>query len=412
MPQFYDHSVQSSAEGSAEISLKDANNNVQFVVVNGISMTGESGTSFIANWSLLTLVQGFLAAGRYTPSSHHVEQLPRVSITSPNATTNLRNPTSVTVGWSREWLRWDGRTYTDTYPSGYSEASPLSYAVMYSDDNGATWRYMQDNSAATPGVRPSNPGNLISSASATPSYTWATPERHVPSRDVSDPRGGVPRHAAAPLRVPPVPRVHPEGLMANERVGQRGLSLIEAMITLVLLTIGMAVFYELMISASRAGMFTESRNDLAVISERVVNTIQTEVTQSRLIFEDNAVGAGYRTLFVERPPAGDDRLDEQPDADHRRQQQHLRPGPRAQRDRESHGEQPPRRATVGTGVGAVRSRRERGHGRRELPRGSVPVSVLLSENRANAELRRDSATTWTSFRPRARSWPTTCSSTA
>ena len=180
LPLFYDHSVQTSAEGSAEVSLKDASNNVQFVVVNGISMTGESGTSFIANWSLLTLVQGFLAAGRHTPAAYHVEQLPRISITSPNATTNLRNPSSISVGWSREWLRWDGQSYTTAYASGYSETSPLSYAVMYSDDNGASWKYMQDNSAATPGTRPTNPGNLISAAGAAMSYTWATPAATFP----------------------------------------------------------------------------------------------------------------------------------------------------------------------------------------------------------------------------------------
>lgn len=90
----------------------------------------------------------------------------------------------------------------------------------------------------------------------------------------------------------------------NEKKGERGLSLIEVLITLALLTIAMAAFYEMMIGASRAGMFTESRNDLAVIGERAVNSIQTELSQSKLVFENNAIGTGYRTLFTAGLPSG------------------------------------------------------------------------------------------------------------
>jgi hypothetical protein len=186
LSSFYDHSVQSSERGSALLSLADANNNAQFVAVNGISMTGQSGTSFIANWSLLSLIQSFLAAGRYNSPSlaGHVTQVPRVKITSPDASTELTNPSSVAVGWSREWLRWDGRSYTTAYPSGYSESSPLAFAVMYSSDNGATWRYMQDGSVAVPGERPSNAALLISAtdidAVHTYTYNWSTPSGSFP----------------------------------------------------------------------------------------------------------------------------------------------------------------------------------------------------------------------------------------
>jgi prepilin-type N-terminal cleavage/methylation domain-containing protein len=85
---------------------------------------------------------------------------------------------------------------------------------------------------------------------------------------------------------------------------QRGFSIVEVMAVLLLLTVAMAVIYEMMISASRAGMFSESRNDLTLISERSVNTIQTEISQSKLIFEENAIGTGYRTLFTAGMPAG------------------------------------------------------------------------------------------------------------
>jgi hypothetical protein len=180
---YYNHSVQTSDDGSAFLSLAGSGDNVGFVSVNGISMTGESGTSFIANWSLLTLIQGFLTAGRYNPSNafaNHVEQVPRISITSPNATTNLTNPSAIGVGWTREWLRWDGQSYTAAYPGGYAESTALSYAMLYSADNGATWKYMQDDSPATPGVRPASGAYLISSGSATPTYSWSVPAASFP----------------------------------------------------------------------------------------------------------------------------------------------------------------------------------------------------------------------------------------
>jgi hypothetical protein len=104
-----------------------------------------------------------------------VEQVPRVTITSPNATTNLNDPATISIGWTREWLRWDGQKYTPSYANGYSESSALSYTTLYSADNGTSWFYMQDNSAATPGVRPGSGTVLISTASATPTYTWSTP---------------------------------------------------------------------------------------------------------------------------------------------------------------------------------------------------------------------------------------------
>jgi hypothetical protein len=68
--------------------------------------------------------------------------------------------------------------------------------------------------------------------------------------------------------------------------------------------VAMALFYDMMIGASRAGMFHESRNDLLVISQRTVNSIQTELSQSKFVFEENSLGTEYRNLFVAGLPAG------------------------------------------------------------------------------------------------------------
>jgi hypothetical protein len=82
------------------------------------------------------------------------------------------------------------------------------------------------------------------------------------------------------------------------RTAERGFSLLEATVTLLLLLITLALFYDMILGATRSGMFAESRNDLSAIGQRVVNGIQKEINQSRLIFEENALGSGYRDLLV------------------------------------------------------------------------------------------------------------------
>src|SRR5262249_35046202 len=88
----------------------------------------------------------------------------------------LTNPSSIDVEWKREWLRWDGLTYTgDAGYTNYSESTDLSYALLYSPDNGVSWKYMQDNSTATPGVRPA--AGLLQSGTT---FSWDVPAANFP----------------------------------------------------------------------------------------------------------------------------------------------------------------------------------------------------------------------------------------
>jgi prepilin-type N-terminal cleavage/methylation domain-containing protein len=138
-------------------AIRDPNSqDVLFDVQNGFSPSGVAGTDFIARWSFLTLVQGFLQAGQYNGGANPATtQVPRVTITSPNPNTNTTNPSSLTITWALTWQRWDGRPYTSDYPAGFSElATDITYFVLYSGDNGITWKYAKDDSAATPGLRP------------------------------------------------------------------------------------------------------------------------------------------------------------------------------------------------------------------------------------------------------------------
>jgi type II secretory pathway pseudopilin PulG len=176
-------------EGSGLVAMTD--NTYQkpaFVVVNGLSPTGVTGTTFIAKWSFLTLIQSYLNAGVYadneapkpTPADkYRVRQLPRVSVTDPNQYTDLKNPPSVKIAWTTEYKRWDGKQYSASYLTAYvaDTSDALTYVVMYSPSNGAPdpdkgnptgWLYT-DGTPATLGAR-----NLGKGTTAT-QYLLSTP---------------------------------------------------------------------------------------------------------------------------------------------------------------------------------------------------------------------------------------------
>jgi prepilin-type N-terminal cleavage/methylation domain-containing protein len=85
---------------------------------------------------------------------------------------------------------------------------------------------------------------------------------------------------------------------------ESGMSLIEVSVTLLLLTVAMALFYDMILSSLRASMFSEGHNDLSVIGQRVTNVIHTEVMQSKLVFQEDALGTPYRDKFVAAMPTG------------------------------------------------------------------------------------------------------------
>lgn len=155
LAQFYKHST--NIHGSSLLAMRNGND-ASFIVVNGLSPVGQSGVAFIARWSFLSLIQSFLASGRYTlngvPDPSRVRELPRIAITSPGDDDDLVDPNSIKVTWSASWRRWDGLPYTPSYPNNFAEDTTVRYALLYSRDNGKTWLHMKDDSPATPGRRP------------------------------------------------------------------------------------------------------------------------------------------------------------------------------------------------------------------------------------------------------------------
>jgi type II secretory pathway pseudopilin PulG len=176
LARFYRHST--NIHGSSLVAMRDGNE-AAFVVVNGLSPVGQSGVAFIARWSFLSLIQSFLASGRYTtsgqPDASRVRELPRVVITSPGDDDDLVDPDSVTVTWDIAWRRWDGLPYTPSYPNNFAEDTAVKYALLYSRDNGRTWLHMADDSEATPGKRPAD--TYLQTAT---SFVLNTPEATFP----------------------------------------------------------------------------------------------------------------------------------------------------------------------------------------------------------------------------------------
>lgn len=177
---YYDHSSGATGSGLIEVSTPGLPHSA-FVVVSGIDKTTESGSSFIARFAMLTLIHGLLSAGDPALPAP-IGLPPRIVILAPTAITELADPVSINVTWHTEWRRWDGLAYTTTFPNGYVRSdSNVQYVLIYSADNGATWKHVQDNSAAIPGVLPAaglRVNDLVDGGDET--YAWSTPRASFP----------------------------------------------------------------------------------------------------------------------------------------------------------------------------------------------------------------------------------------
>lgn len=175
---YYTHP--SGANGSGLVQLTDpADTASAFVVVNGIDKTVESGSNFIAKYSMLSLVHSFFEAGA-TTVRHRIEQPPRVEITSPTDITELVDPLQIDIEVATSWARWDGLSYTAAGSVTEDEAA-LDYVAMYSRDGGESWLHVRDDSPATPGERPLDPRNLVPDAGIGPeTFSWTVNSHDFP----------------------------------------------------------------------------------------------------------------------------------------------------------------------------------------------------------------------------------------
>ncbi len=176
---FYRHS--SGRMGSALVRLTSPAGSSARIVVNGLDRTVESGSAFIAKYSVLSLLHAFLEAGNPTLPAP-ITPPPRVEIVEPTDITELDDPSSIKVIWRTSWRRWDGGKYTGSYPDDYAgDEADLVYRLSYSRDGGKTWRHCQDDSPAVLGVRPASPSLLLDDGGpGEESFDWPVPAARFP----------------------------------------------------------------------------------------------------------------------------------------------------------------------------------------------------------------------------------------
>lgn len=174
---YYTHS---SGIGSGLVKLTDpTNSSAGYIVVNGIDRTVANGTTFIAKWAVLSLAHSYFESGDVS-NPHRIRQTARVELQSPTDITELANPAIIEVQWGTSWTRWDGEPYTAS-GTFVEDEMMLRYVLMYSADNGSTYRYVQDGSIATPGALPTNGTYIISdTGSGDETYDWSVPSATFP----------------------------------------------------------------------------------------------------------------------------------------------------------------------------------------------------------------------------------------
>lgn len=168
--------------GSGLIELTNASGTSSALVIpNGMAESASTGVSVLARYSLLTVVHSFLESMdpvRSTPT----EMLPRVKLEHPTEISEIVAPASVDIVYDIDWSRWDGLPYTGSIPSGTTGSdSEIEYVLMYSNDDGQTWRHVLDDTPAIPGERPTDPSLLmVDVAPGQETYSWPTPAASYP----------------------------------------------------------------------------------------------------------------------------------------------------------------------------------------------------------------------------------------
>ena len=72
----------------------------------------------------------------------------------------------------------------------------------------------------------------------------------------------------------------------------------EITVVLAITSLVMILVYSLIEETMQVTLFNESHNDLAILSQSSVNTLQSEVQQAKLAFEEDTLGAAYRSALT------------------------------------------------------------------------------------------------------------------
>ncbi|MEO8034990.1 MAG: hypothetical protein ABI837_11215 [Acidobacteriota bacterium] len=83
----------------------------------------------------------------------------------------------------------------------------------------------------------------------------------------------------------------------QRRSSSAGYSLMEITVVLAITVVVLVMVMQMMESAVQASLFVESHNDLSVMAQRPLNFIQTDIVQSRTVFQGNAKGLSFQALM-------------------------------------------------------------------------------------------------------------------
>jgi len=133
----------SGATASGLIMLNDSSSppHTAYLMLNGMGDQQFFGADTMSQMALSTMLYSFMEAGistyLSTPATGAIHQVPLVSISTPAATQQFINPSSVLIGWGISWQRWGGTAYTNDYSATFSDPSiTMEYNVKYSPGGG------------------------------------------------------------------------------------------------------------------------------------------------------------------------------------------------------------------------------------------------------------------------------------
>lgn len=162
---------------------------VGYAVINGLDQGSTFGAQTLSRLAQSATLQAYLEGGDKggktgsdTPGDDagRIVPLPRVELLQPNPNL-IYSQSSVNVQFKVDWLRWDEKAYSPSYPTGWFDTIPIRFNAMYSPDNGVTWRYVNTNNVVPEGqlntYNPSEPvlaTNTVamSSSSQTWNFAW------------------------------------------------------------------------------------------------------------------------------------------------------------------------------------------------------------------------------------------------
>ncbi|MEZ5963860.1 MAG: type II secretion system protein [Planctomycetota bacterium] len=168
----------------AVLRVADAAGATAFFEIASLMPANVTDIESLLDLGVAEQLRAFYAAGAPALTTR-IEQPARVEIVDPPKGALASNPAAINITWRVDFLRADGQLPTAAYPTGFTEdESHLRYAVLYSLDAGKTWFNVVDDSAATPGVRPTGGLLLTDAGVGNESLNVPTPSSTFPAGEL------------------------------------------------------------------------------------------------------------------------------------------------------------------------------------------------------------------------------------